>query len=70
MFAAINNYKEVVVELVRAGANVNEKNKVIQLLTYFYHRVDVIIIIIILFIVCCRMRRQLSCWLQRRSMKK
>ena len=43
MFAAENNYKEVVVELVRAGANVNEKNRVRQLLTYFhYHNVHLI----------------------------
>ena len=33
MLAVGYNYKEVVVELVRAGANVNEKNKVRQLLT-------------------------------------
>ena len=28
------NNKEVVLELLRAGANVNEKNKVSELLTY------------------------------------
>ena len=44
MFAAENYYKEAVVELVRAGANVNEKNKVRQLLTYFHHYVIIIII--------------------------
>ena len=38
MFAARNNYnKEVVLELLRAGANVNEKNKVSELLNYYYY---------------------------------
>ena len=32
-----NNNKEVVLELLRAGANVNEKNKVSELLTYNYY---------------------------------
>ena len=50
MLAASRNYKEVVVELARAGANVNEKNEVRQLLTYFHHNV-IIIIIILLFVV-------------------
>ena len=37
MFAARNNNKEeVVLELLRAGANVNEKNKVSELLTHFF----------------------------------
>ena len=31
-----NNNKEVVLELLRAGANVNEKNKVSELLNYYY----------------------------------
>ena len=35
--------------LVRAGANVNEKNEVRKLLTYFHY--NVIIIIILLFVV-------------------
>ena len=33
--ARYNNNKEVVLELLRAGANVNEKNKVSELLTYY-----------------------------------
>ena len=41
MFAAFNKQEAVVVELVRAGANLNEKNKVRQLLTYFHHFVAV-----------------------------
>ena len=38
MLAARNNNKDekVVLELLRAGANVNEKNKVSELLTYYY----------------------------------
>ena len=35
--ACYNNNKEVVLELLRAGANVNEKNKVSELLTYYYY---------------------------------
>ena len=35
--AEYNNNKEVVLELLRAGANVNEKNKVSELLTYYYY---------------------------------
>ena len=35
--AEYNNNKEVVLELLRAGANVNEKDKVSQLLTYCYY---------------------------------
>ena len=34
--ARYNNNKEVVLELLRAGANVNEKKKVSELLTYYY----------------------------------
>ena len=49
MLAASRNYKEVVVELARAGANVNDKNEVRQLLTYCHH--NLIIIIILLFVV-------------------
>ena len=46
MLAAVNNYNnEVVVELVRAGANVYEKNEVRKLLTYFHYNVIIIIII-------------------------
>ena len=38
MLAARYNYnEELVLELIRAGANVNEKNKVSQLLTYYYY---------------------------------
>ena len=33
MYAADNGHKEVVHELLRAGANVNEKDKVSELLT-------------------------------------
>ena len=33
MLSAGNGHKEVVDELLRAGANVNEKNKVSELLT-------------------------------------
>ena len=33
MFAAGNGHKEVVDELLRAGANVNEKDEVSELLT-------------------------------------
>ena len=37
MFAAeYNNNEEVVLELLRAGAIVDEKNKVSELLTYYY----------------------------------
>ena len=68
MLAAENNHKEVVVELVRAGANVNEKNDVRQLLTYFQHHVNIIIICII--VCCCRMGRQLSCLLLKIIIKK
>ena len=51
--ARYNNNEEVVLELLRAGANVNEKDKVSELLTYYYYY----------FIVCCcRMSGQLSCW--------
>ena len=32
-----NSNEEVVLELLRAGANVNEKNKVSELLTYYYY---------------------------------
>ena len=35
--AGYNNNEEVVHELLRAGANVNEKNKVSELLTYYYY---------------------------------
>ena len=36
MLAAVyNNDKEVVLELLRAGANVNEKNKISELLTCY-----------------------------------
>ena len=35
--AEYNNNKEVVLELLRTGANVNEKDKVSQLLTYYYY---------------------------------
>ena len=35
--ARYNNSTEVVLELLRAGANVNEKNKVSELLTYYYY---------------------------------
>ena len=48
MLAASRNYKEVVVELARAGANVYEKNKVRELLTYFQHNV---IVVLLLFVV-------------------
>ena len=55
MLAAGYNNKEVVLELLRAGAIVNEKNKVSELLTYYYY--------LFYFIVCCcRMSGQLSCW--------
>ena len=37
MLAARCKNKEVVLELLRAGANVNEKNKVSELLTYYYY---------------------------------
>ena len=38
MFSArYNNKEEVVLELLRAGANVNEKDKVSELLTYYYY---------------------------------
>ena len=38
MLAAVyNNNEEVVLELLRAGANVNEKRKVSELLTYYYY---------------------------------
>ena len=37
MLAAVyNNDKEVVLELLRAGANVNEKDNVSELLTHFF----------------------------------
>ena len=32
-----NKNKEVALELLRAGANVNEKNEVSELLTYYYY---------------------------------
>ena len=47
--AEYNNNKEVVLELLRAGANVNEKNKVSELLTYYYYYY--FIIFILLFVV-------------------
>ena len=50
MLAANRNYEEVVVKLVRAGANVNEKNKVRQQLTYFHHY-DVVITLLFIVIV-------------------
>ena len=34
--ARYNNNEEVVLELLRAEANVNEKDKVSELLTYYY----------------------------------
>ena len=51
IWAVSKNDKEVVVELVRAGVNVNEKNEVRQLLTYFHHNNVIVIIIILLFVV-------------------
>ena len=35
--ARYNNKEEAVHGLLRAGANVNEKNKVSELLTYYYY---------------------------------
>ena len=35
--ARYNNKEEVVLELLRAGEDVNEKNKVSELLTYYYY---------------------------------
>ena len=37
MYAVYNSNEELVLELLRAGANVNEKNKVSELLTYYYY---------------------------------
>ena len=50
MFAARNNNKEeVVLELLRAGANVNEKNKVSEMFFWCQH----VITSYYYFVVCC-----------------
>ena len=54
--ARYNSNEEVVLELLRAGANVNEKKKVSELLTYYY------ICYFCFDVCCCRMSQQLSCW--------
>ena len=60
-FAKKGNLQEVK-NLVRAGANVNEKNEVRQLLTYFHY--NVIIIIIVLFVVVVWVdSSHVGCWL-------
>ena len=55
--ARYNNNEEVVLELLRAGANVNEKNKVSGLFTYYYYYCY-----FCFDVCCCRMSGQLSCW--------
>ena len=45
--ARYNNNEEVVLELLRAGANVNEKNKVSELLTYYCYFCFILLFVVV-----------------------
>ena len=47
MLAARYKNKEMVLELLRAGANVNEKDKVSELLTYYYNFCFILLFVVV-----------------------
>ena len=61
MLAAKKKHEKVVIELVRVGANVNEKNKVRQPLAYFHHRVDVVVIALMFVVIVWEDRSHVGC---------
>ena len=47
MLAAVNGREEVVLELLRAGANVNEKDEVSELLTYYCYCCFILLFVVV-----------------------